>query len=71
MSNIEEFMSTQAKSGKEFALGIDENGNLYVNGKEVVTKQKFTLGWIINFSVVLGGLGAFVQGIVSLIEHFT
>ncbi len=68
MNDIQEFMSTQAKNGKNFAFGIDNDGNLYVNGKKVATKQKFTFGWVLNCSVFLGGLGAFAQGVVSIIE---
>lgn len=39
MSNIEEIFNHDSKSGSKGSLGIDENGQLYWNGKAVVTKQ--------------------------------
>jgi hypothetical protein len=70
MGDIEVFMTTEAKNGKEFSFGIGNNGKLYVNGKEVITKQKLTFNWILNYSVALGGLGAFAQGLIAVFNHF-
>ena len=39
MSNIEEIFNHDSKSGSKGSLGIDENGQLYWNGKAVVTEQ--------------------------------
>lgn len=63
---IHEWATTESPSGKELHLGIDDDANLYVNEKQVVTKQDVKLEWWINLAVVLGGLGAFTQGLVAL-----
>lgn len=67
MSDIEEFMSAQARNGKDFAFGVDNDGNLYVNGKKVVTQKQISLNRFLNVSIGLGGLGAFVHGVISLV----
>lgn len=66
MPEINEFMYTDAPSGKQLSLGIDNEGLLYVNGERVVTEQKIRLDWWINVAMVLGALGAFAQGIVAI-----
>jgi len=40
---VEEIFSTDTADGKAGSLGLDKNGKLYWNGKEIVTKQKITL----------------------------
>jgi hypothetical protein len=64
--SIEEFMQTEAASGKTLSLGIDKEARLYVNGERVKTEQKVSLSRWINFAAVLGGLGAFAQGIAAI-----
>ena len=55
MPKITEFMNTDAPSGKQLSLGIDNEGRLYVNGERVITEQKVSLVWWVNIVVVLGG----------------
>lgn len=66
MSDIEEFMQTDSASGKSLSLGIDKEARLYVNGERVITEQKISLSWWLNLVAVLGGLGAFAQGIAAI-----
>ncbi|MEI7843623.1 MAG: hypothetical protein WCI39_11405 [Gallionellaceae bacterium] len=66
MAEINEFMNTDAPSGKQLSLGIDNEGRLYVNGERVITEQKIRLEWWINVAMVLGALGAFAQGVVAI-----
>ena len=70
MSKIHEFMNTPSPSGKVLRLGIDDNGQLYVNGERVITEQKVSLQWWVNIAVIFGALGAFAQGIVAIIQFF-
>lgn len=66
MPIVHEFMTTDAPSGKQLALGIDDDGWLYVNGERVITQQKVRLDWWVNVAVVLGALGALAQGLVAI-----
>lgn len=66
MPKVHEFMNTEAPSGKLLSLGIDNEGSLYVNGEQVITKHKVSLDWWVNIAVVLGALGAFAQGMVAI-----
>ncbi|MBI4191531.1 MAG: hypothetical protein HY525_13460 [Betaproteobacteria bacterium] len=66
MPVVHEFMNTDAPSGKQLSLGIDDDGSLYVNGERVITQQKVRLDWWVNVAVVLGALGAFAQGLVAV-----
>lgn len=53
---IKEFMVHSDDNGSELKLGIDENGNLYVNNKRVITDTKIVLeGWV-NGALFIGGL---------------
>ena len=70
MNRIEEIMYTESSDGKQHSLGIDDHGNLYINGNRVVTEQRFKLAWWINVAVFLGGIGAFAQCIVAILEFF-
>ena len=69
MSNeIEEIFSTATADGKEQSLGLGKNGKLYWNGKEIVTKQKITLQWWVNISIVIGAISTLILAIVAIIE---
>ena len=59
-------MYTDAPSGKQLSLGIDDDGRLYVNGEQVITQQKVRLDWWVNLAVALGAFGAFPQGLVAV-----
>lgn len=70
MPEIHEFMNTDTPSGKTISFGLDEDGHLYVDGKQVITKQKISLDWWVNVAVILGALGAFAQGIIAIITLY-
>ena len=59
MPKLEEFMTTEIASGKKVTLGFDDNGQLYVNRKKVVTEQRVKLETWINVAIVLGALDGF------------
>ncbi len=66
MPVVNEFMNTEAPSGKLMSLGIDDDGWLYVNGERVITQQKVKLDRWVNIAVFLGSLGAFAQGLIAI-----
>lgn len=56
---------------------IDEHGRLFWRGEPIVTdarlalsKRQNLIAGIIGLAAVLGGLGAFVQGLVVLIQYW-
>ena len=63
-------MNTDAQSGKQLSLGIDDDGWLYVNGERVITSQKVRLDWWVNLALVLGAVGAFAQGLVAVCSMY-
>lgn len=51
-------------------LRVDKNFQLYFDGNKVITENKITFDSLINWAVVIGGLGAFISGVVDLICLF-
>jgi len=49
-------MEQPLDDGKVGKLGIDDDANLYWNGKKVVTKEKVALEWWVNLSIILGAI---------------
>lgn len=70
MSNIEEIFNHDSKSGSKGSLGIDENGQLYWNGKAVVTEQQVKLAWWVNCAIILGGLATLVIAVFEALTYF-
>jgi len=53
-------------------LGIDENGNLYWNGKPVVTESSLNLKWWVDCSVIVGAIStAIIAVFTALIFYAT
>ncbi|MDY0095796.1 MAG: hypothetical protein RBT80_24130 [Candidatus Vecturithrix sp.] len=65
---IFEIFSTDTDDGTEGTLGIDNNGKLYWNNKEILTKQKISLQWWVNISVVVGAISTLALAVVAIIE---
>ncbi len=59
-------MNTDTPSGKPISFGLDDEGRLYVNGEQVITKQKISLDWWVNVAVVLGALGSLASGMAAI-----
>ena len=49
-------------------LRVDDNFQLYFNGNKVITENRITFDWWVNWAVILGGIGAFIAGIITLVE---
>lgn len=51
-------------------LGVDGKGNLYWNGKRVITEQQVSLRWWVNLSVIIASISTLIIAIVSVCQHF-
>ena len=69
MSNeIQEIFETDTEDGGVGSLGIDNNGKLYWNGKQILTKQKISLKWWVNISIVVGAISTLILAVVAVIN---
>ena len=66
---IEEIFSTSTADGKSGSLGLDVDRKLYWNGKELVTRQKITLQWLTNVSLVVGAGSTLILAIVAIADY--
>jgi len=66
MPEIIEFMLQETPAGKVLRLGVDDDGWLYVNGEPVKTEHRATFELWVKLAVIVGSLGAFAQGFVSV-----
>lgn len=65
---VESIFSTVTAEGGQCDLGTDQDGNLYVNNKKVVTQQKLNLPIWVNVSIVAGGLATVVIALISVLQ---
>ena len=70
MPKIEEIFTYDSESGSKGALGIDENGQMYWNGKAVVTEQRVKLAWWVNLAVIVGGFATLVIAVFTALMYF-
>ena len=71
MSEIQPiFTQDIVKDGEsiESELGIDENGKLYWNKKEILTKQKITLQWWVNISIIVAAVSTLALAVLALLQ---
>lgn len=66
---IEIIFTHVSDSGVDGALGIGKDGRLYWNGRVLVTEQRVSLAWWVNFSVVVGGLSTFVIALFTVLLY--
>jgi len=50
-------------------LGVDENNQLYWNGKPIVTKGKIILEWWINLAAIITAVSAIGTFILELLNY--
>lgn len=55
--------------GGETLIQADDDGNLYVNGKQVVMKSVVRLDPLLNSVAVAAGLATAVQAIVAVLAY--
>ena len=51
-------------------IGVDENNNLYWNGKPVVTKRRITLPWFVNVAAVGASIATWVIAVLQTLQFF-
>ena len=61
------FLTHEDEEGS-FILSYDFDGNLYLNGKKVITENKIIFNWWVNLAAVLGGIGAFGVFMIDLLK---
>ena len=52
-------------------LGVDENNQLYWQGKPIVTKERIVLEWWVNLAAIVAAfstLGSFIIGLLKYIN---
>ena len=62
------FMTVKGSEETRSELGIDKNGNLYVNEKRVITKQKLTLSLYTHILTTIIALSTFSIAICDIAE---
>ncbi|CAE6867523.1 hypothetical protein R69658_07950 [Paraburkholderia aspalathi] len=67
---MRELFNTETESGKHVTLEIDDDGRLYWNGKLVVTEQRVKLQRWVNAAIIVGAIGALVQGVFAALSFF-
>lgn len=67
MKKTIDFLTHDDEKGS-FKLSYDLDGNLYLNGKKVITENKIIFNWWVNIAAVLGGVGAFGVFIIDLLK---
>ncbi len=65
---IEEIFSTVTADGKSGSLGLDKNGKIYWNKRELITKQKVSLQWWVNISLIIGATSTLILAIVAVLQ---
>ncbi|MBU1090190.1 hypothetical protein KKF38_05385 [Patescibacteria group bacterium] len=68
MPNIHIIFNHTTDDGIKGELGIDDNSNLYWNGKMVTTKSKVSLGWWVNIFIIIASLSTLVMAIFAVLE---
>ncbi|SFR57538.1 hypothetical protein SAMN04488073_2979 [Marinobacter gudaonensis] len=71
MTKVHEIFSQQLDNGKEGSLGIDDETNLYWNGKRIVTEQKIKLQWWVNVSVIVASFATAIMAAVAILEFLS
>ena len=69
MLKVRELYKIEFADGLKGALGIDEHGRMYWNGKPVVTAQRMILSWWMSLAVVVGGLSTLAIALLNALAY--
>lgn len=58
------------KDGSVRALGVDKQGNLYWDGKPIVTKSRLRLSWPVNAAAIVAALATAVQAVFAVLTYW-
>ena len=68
VKRIDTIFSQPLPNGREGVLGIDEDCNLYWNGREVITKQELSLQWWVNIALLVASASTAFLAFLALLE---
>lgn len=63
------FMSTTGADGKEVEFALDENNNLYIDKKRVITQEVVKLRWVELFALCITATSVVVQAIFAALTY--
>ena len=66
---VRELYQVEFADGLKGALGIDEHGRMYWNGKPVVTAQRVLLSWWMGLAVVVGALSTLAIALFNALAY--
>ncbi|MCE8031914.1 hypothetical protein EKK97_10925 [Billgrantia tianxiuensis] len=66
--DIQILFGAAAENGRGGEFGIDDDGQLYWNGKPVVTEKKVKLQWWVNCSAIAAAASTVIMAIVSVVD---
>ena len=50
-------------------LGVDENNNLYWDGRPVLTRRNIRLPWFVNVAAIVASLSTVVMAAIQFLEY--
>ena len=64
------FCTVNTNDGRNVDLEFDENGNLFIDKKRVVTKSRFVLSGWQTFFGILASIGTFGTFLFELLKYY-
>ena len=68
--SLTHFCTVHTNDGRDVDLEFDENGNLYIDKKRVVTESRFVLSGWQTFFGILASIGTFGAFIFEVLKHY-
>lgn len=69
MPKITPFMWQETENGRKIELANDEDGNLYIDGKKIVTTKIVHLRWLELLLLSLTTIAVIVQAIMDVLSY--
>ncbi len=63
-------MQQDGDDGGKIELGIDEDNNLYVNEKKVLTETKLVIDKSVNYAIIAAGVCAVITLVIEVYKIF-
>ena len=67
---IETIFEQDYGDGKKGILGVDADGRLFWKERLLITKQKVSFNWWVNFAVFIGGLSTAVIAVFTILLYY-
>lgn len=65
-SKLHHIVTSTSDSGTSIDLHFDDEGNLYVNKKQVIVKTKLSLSQSVNWSIVITAIATVIATFTSI-----